>query len=97
MPRSLLFIILVVTLLFIQYQLWFAKRGLVEVWHNKKEITIETEKNNALAERNKRLRAEVIRLKKSGSEIEEQARSELGMLKQGETFYRTVVTSKQKS
>ena len=98
MARLIFFTILISLLLFIQYELFFAKGGLVEVWHSKKKIALELKKNSSLEKRNQKLRKEIIGLKKGGDAIEEQARSEFGMVKRGEVFYRTVkVHSKDKA
>ncbi|MDT1000423.1 septum formation initiator family protein, partial [Pseudomonas aeruginosa] len=47
--------------------------------------------NEGLQQRNDALAAEVKDLKEGQSAIEERARSELGMIKPGEKFYRVVV------
>ena len=90
MNRSLLYTFLIALLLLVQYHLWFSKRGLVDVWRSKKQIAAQTEKNLRLEKINDELHQDVLRLKKGGDVIEEQARSELGMLKPGEVFYRAV-------
>ena len=46
--------------------------------------------NLRLQQRNEALAAEVEDLKSGGAAVEERARSELGMIKPGETFYRVV-------
>ena len=46
--------------------------------------------NAQLVERNKRLEAEVRNLKKGLAALEERARSEMGMVKEGETFFQLV-------
>ena len=48
------------------------------------------EENTQLHERNQALAAEVNDLKNGYDAIEERARSEMGMIKQGETFYHVI-------
>jgi len=50
----------------------------------------QIEENKALAERNLSLAAEVMDLKEGMEVIEERARSELGMIRKDETFYRII-------
>jgi len=56
----------------------------------KKAIAEQEAENEELRTRNKALEAEVQNLKKGLDAIEERARSELGMIKEGETFYRVI-------
>ena len=53
--------------------------------------------NNVLRERNRSLTAEVLDLKTGLEAIEERARTEMGMIKQGETFYQIVNMKQQVS
>ncbi|MFV2059578.1 MAG: cell division protein FtsB [Gammaproteobacteria bacterium] len=82
--------ILLVIILILQYDLWFGESSIVTVW--KLEKTVETQKleNNKLKERNSALAGEVLDLKKGNQAVEERARSELGMIKEGETFIQLV-------
>ena len=50
----------------------------------------QTEKNTALETRNAELRAEVEDLRERLQAVEERARSELGLIKEGEEFYQVV-------
>lgn len=79
--------ILLVTL---QYRLWVGEGSLAEVWGLKGKITEQESHNQRLRERNEQLKAEVADLKQGLEAIEERARSELGMIKEGETFYQLV-------
>ena len=86
LPRVLfwLFVLLAVSL---QARLWLGEGSLAEVWQLKKEIGHQQQENYQLSERNRRLAAEVKDLKQGLSAVEERARSQLGMVKEGETFY----------
>ena len=82
--------ILVVLLLLLQYKLWFGDGSVVEVRELERAIAAQREENESLRERNRALEAEVNDLKTGLDAIEERARSELGMIREGETFYQVV-------
>ncbi len=82
--------LLVIMLLVLQYQLWFDENGVRQTWQLRKELQRQQEENARLAERNAALAAEVDDLKSGLSAIEERARAELGMIREGETFYQVV-------
>lgn len=82
--------VLVALLLVLQYRLWFADGGLVDVYRLKQEIAAQEQRNERLRERNRALAAEVRDLKQGMEAVEARARSELGMVGENETFYRVV-------
>lgn len=82
--------VLVVLLLGLQYRLWFADGGLVEVWRLREQIAAQRAENARLRERNQALAAEVRDLQRGLEAVEAIARSELGMVGEDETFYRIV-------
>ena len=63
----------------------------------KDEVVRQQADNNKLKQRNKLLFADTDDLKSGVEAIEERARNELGMIKQGETFFRIVPADKQRS
>ncbi len=77
-------------ILILQYDLWFGESSLISVWKLENSIEIQKAKNQKLKERNSALAGEVIDLKKGKQAVEERARSELGMIKEGETFIQLV-------
>jgi cell division protein FtsB len=77
-------------LLLLQYPLWFGSGGVIAVWQLKREISTQQAENARLLERNNALDAEVKDLKQGSAAIEERARTELGMVKKGETFYQVI-------
>lgn len=86
----LLFFILLVLTLSIQYPLWWGKGGWTRVKELRTQISQQKETNEALRARNNALVAEVVDLKTGTQAIEERARAEQGMLKEGEIFVQIV-------
>ena len=84
----LLFLLIVLVIL--QYQLWIAPDGMRAVIQLKHDMQVQQEKNSVLAVRNQVLAAEVQDLKSGNDAIEERARSELGMIRKGETFFQVI-------
>ena len=94
---KLLTVIMVFLLLLLQYRLWTGNGSLVEVNLLKDEIEKIKNENEKLNERNLSLTAEVFDLKQGHEAIEEIARSEMGMIKDGETFYQIIDNADQQS
>ena len=70
-----------------QYRLWVGEGSLAHVSQLKQPIAEQQRENEQLLERNRVLTAEVIELKQGLETVEERARHELGMVKQGETLF----------
>ena len=94
---KLLTVIMIFLLLLLQYRLWTGNGSLVEVNLLKDEIEKVKNENENLKERNLSLTAEVFDLKQGHEAIEEIARSEMGMIKNGETFYQIIDNADQQS
>jgi cell division protein FtsB len=88
--RKLLILGLGAILVLMQYPLWFGSGGFLTLLQLQREIDHQRVENARLRERNQALEAEVADLKQGLAAIEERARSELGMVKKGETFYQVV-------
>ena len=84
--RILLFS-LVLVLALVQARLWLSDEGLREVWLRQAQLAERTEENRLLAARNTALEGEVADLKQGLAAAEERARTDLGMIAEGETFY----------
>lgn len=82
--------VLVLLLLVLQYRLWFGDGSVQEVWRLTEESRATRAELLRLRGRNQALAAEVRDLKSGLDAIEERARSDLGMIGEGETFYRFV-------
>ncbi|ODP33980.1 cell division protein FtsB [Pandoraea sp. ISTKB] len=83
-------LVLVLLLVVIQYPLWFGHGGWLYVHELRDELSAEQQKNEQLKERNDRLAGEVQDLQDGTAAIEERARFELGMVKDGELFVQFV-------
>lgn len=77
----------VIILLLLQYRLWFGDGGVSELLRLKAEVALQQQENHRLRERNEALDAEVMDLKQGEAAVEERARRELGMIREGETFF----------
>jgi cell division protein FtsB len=82
--------ILILLLIVLQYRLWVGAGSLAEVNNLKHELAELEKELVGLRERNRALQAEVKDLRSGQSAIEERARSELGMIKEGEVFYQVI-------
>ncbi len=90
-------LIMVLLLLLLQYRLWTGNGSLVEANYLRDEIKNIKSENERLKERNLSLTAEVFNLKQGHEAIEEIARSEMGMIKDDETFYQIIDSAEQQS
>ena len=85
-----LILFLVILLVYLQYRLWLGDGGLLDLWNVHQEVEAQRDENARLRERNEALNAQVMDLKQGLDAIEERAREDMGMVKQGETFYQIV-------
>jgi cell division protein FtsB len=82
--------VLLLFLVLLQYRLWFGKNSVPDYLALEEEVTRQLVNNNKLKQRNKLLYADTDDLKSGTEAIEERARHELGLIKQGETFFRVI-------
>lgn len=85
-----LLLMLVLLLGWLQYKFWFGSGSSSDVVALESQVIVQKRENAGLQERNDALAAEVEDLKSGEAAVEERARSELGMIKPGEKFYRVV-------
>lgn len=84
---KLIYSFLVLAFLTLQYQLWLGEDSIRAL--NMVETDLEEQRliNGDLIERNDFIEIEVLDLKNGLEAVEERARSELGMIEEGEVFY----------
>ena len=83
-------IFLLILLLLLQYKLWLGDGSIPGIWDLKDSLAMQRDENERLRERNLALEADVKDLREGQEAIEERARMELGMVKEGETFFQIV-------
>jgi cell division protein FtsB len=79
--------ILLVVLVLLQVRLWAGAGSMADIVRLENEIAEQNEENAGLQARNSILMEEVGDLRNGLDSIEERARNELGLIRQGETFY----------
>ena len=79
-------VVLVLLLLFLQWQLWTGRGSVPDVAQLQDKLARQQEANAHAALSNERLSSEVSDLKEGLEMVEERARQELGMVKPDEVF-----------
>ena len=87
MKRKRLLLLIVIPLLIIGILTFFGEKGILHLLRLQKELVRIKEKNTKLEVENQKLKEEVKRLQTDKRYIEEIARKELGMVKEGEIIY----------
>ncbi|MDQ7015386.1 MAG: cell division protein FtsB [Gammaproteobacteria bacterium] len=82
--------VMLLLLFSLQYRLWVGGGSLAEVWRLRQSLAEKQQQVQRLQERNAILAAEVKDLKQGVGAIEERARYDLGMVKEGETFFQII-------
>ena len=74
----------------LQYPLWFGKGGLMRVHELEQQVMQQRLINDSLRLRNQQLEGDVRSLSEGVEAIEERARNDFGMVKEGEIFIQLV-------
>ncbi|PHS19096.1 MAG: hypothetical protein COA86_05350 [Kangiella sp.] len=100
MANKILTAILVLLILWLQYQIWYGEHGRNENIQNdleqksiallKVEIIDQINQNKQLTSQNKKLKKEVWMLRNKPEILEEKAREQIGLIKKDEVFYRII-------
>lgn len=85
-----LLLVLLLILAFLQYRLWFAQGSLAEQRRLETEVARQSAVSRELRARNAVLEREVLELQNGLEGIEQRAREELGLIREGEVFYQFV-------
>ena len=78
---------LIALLLALQFKLWFGDTGIYEQKQTQNQIQKLLASNEKLAEENRQIGSEIDNLKQKHEAIEAKARTELGMIREGERFF----------
>jgi len=82
--------IIILLIVLLQYRLWFANGGIAQIQHDQLMLADLKKQVEEKRERNAALYAEVEDLRKGQESLEERARKELGMIRDGETFFQVL-------
>ncbi len=81
---------LLALLALLQYRLWFPEGSKAELARLQSEIQAQEAVNVELRARNRALELEVLELQQGLESLEERAREDLGMIRDGETYYQII-------
>lgn len=84
--KSIVFF-LVILLLALQYKLWLGDGSLPQWLHLEEKLAAQEAQNQKLAIRNQAIEADIVELQSGEQALEEEARTELGMVKEDEIYY----------
>lgn len=83
-------ILLIIVLLGLQYKLWIGDGSMTQWLRLEQKLDAQQQKNKQMLARNQVIDADIAELKSGEQALEEQARFELGMIKEGEVYYQFV-------
>lgn len=90
-------LVLATLIISLQWPLWFGKGSWLRVWQLDKQLQQQRATTQKLVARNAALDAEVRDLKQGTDAIEERARNELGMTRDGEVFFQILDSTARSS
>lgn len=88
MKNKWIAVLLLALLAALQTRLWFGKNSVSDYHTMQEQIQLLEQQNANLRQRNQLLKADIDDLQLGIESMEERARNELGLIKEGETFYR---------
>ena len=86
-----LIIVHIIILLLLVISLWIGHGSYPEIWKLERDIATQKKMNNLQEEKNRQIQAELEDAREGHAAVEERARSELGMIKKGETFFEIIL------
>ena len=81
----------VIILLLLVASLWIGHGSYPEIWKLERDIATQTAVNKIQEEKNRQIQSELEDARVGYDAVEERARSELGMIKKGETFFEVIL------
>jgi cell division protein FtsB len=89
-----LLLVLLLLLGVMQYRLWLGEGSLAEQHRLELQVEEQTLINSELTARNAVLEREVLELQNGNKGMEQRAREQLGLIREGETYYQVVDSPK---
>lgn len=86
-PYRVFVAVLLLTIVGLQYRLWVGQGSFAHVSGLSAQVELKSAENESRRQRNAILKAEILDLKQGLEAVEDIARSELGLIKKGETFF----------
>ena len=96
LSKKPVFLLILLLFLILGFFTFFGDKGILHLFRLQKELARIKETNVKIEEENRRLREEVSRLQHEKRYIEEIARKELGMVKEGEVIYQFETPNNEK-
>ena len=87
MFRRLLIPVLIVLFVVLQYKLWVGEGSLAEVATLERDIEAQQQTIEEMKKHNLAMQAEIDSFKRDQEAVEERARSDLGMIREGEIYF----------
>lgn len=87
---KILIVVLILLIAALQYRLWLGDGGVSEIMAYQERLNDLRLQVEEKQQRNGALYAEVVDLRKGQEALEERARDELGMIREGETFFQVI-------
>ncbi|HEX5485979.1 MAG TPA: cell division protein FtsB [Limnobacter sp.] len=97
MKLKLISLVLIALLAILQYPLWFGKGGLMRVHELNRQVAEQKSVNESLRLRNQQMEGDVRSLSDGVEAVEERARNDFGMVKNGEVYIQLVQPDTSKS
>lgn len=88
--RRILWLVLLAAVLALQWQLWFGRSSYAELAQLRQRIEWQQQQNVELQRLNNQLQAQATDLQRGTDALEEVARNQLGLIREGEVFYMMV-------
>jgi cell division protein FtsB len=85
----IIIIFLILILLGLQYKLWLGDGSFLQWQRLENKLKAIQVNNTNLTARNAKIAANIVELQSGDQALEEEARNELGMIKDGEIYYHT--------
>ena len=83
-------LILLVVAGYLVYDIYYGRNGIVQYENNTQALKVAMQRSEKLTRINEAIKDEIADLQQGNLAVEEQARSDLGMIKPQETFYRVI-------